>query len=265
MSNALGADAVERFDGLANGYDRCRPDYPVSAIAFILHRCQLKPGMSLVDIGCGTGISARQFAVAGLRVIGIEPNAEMRRVAEAAPLPTNAGPIEYRDGRADATRLITASFDALLAAQAFHWFATDAALKEFYRILKQGGWVALMWNEQDRSDPFTAEYAHALIRHSPSPEIAADLHSRHGDILLRCPLFREAERVEFPNSQELIREDLLGRAFSASYAPREPEARRRLEHELTELFRQFRRSDTVLLRYRTVVFTARRPTAPTSH
>src|SRR5262245_48834082 len=117
MSNSPAADTVGRFDGLANVYDRYRPNYPAPAIAHIWHRCQLQPGMLLVDVGCGTGISSRPFAAGGIRVIGIEPNVDMRRLAEAVPIAPDARPIEFRDGLAAATRLNTACADVVLAAQ----------------------------------------------------------------------------------------------------------------------------------------------------
>src|SRR5439155_17024812 len=127
-------DTVERFTGLADVYAQCRPDYPAAAIDFILAHRSLKPGATLVDVGCGTGISSRLFAARGLRVIGIDPNADMRRRAEAEPTPPGAPAPIYRDGRGEATGLSDASANAVLAAQAFHWFDAEAALREAYRI-----------------------------------------------------------------------------------------------------------------------------------
>ncbi len=43
-----------------------------------------------MDVGCGTGISTRLFAARGVRVIGIDPNDEMRARAEVAPASTGA-------------------------------------------------------------------------------------------------------------------------------------------------------------------------------
>src|SRR5436305_15310401 len=125
-------DPLNRFTGLAGLYARSRPDYPATAIAFILQHCGLRAGALLVDVGSGSGISARRFAACGLRVIGIEPNADMRRQAEAEPEYRSL--VTYQDGKAEATRLPDAVADAVLAAQAFHWFASDAALREFRRI-----------------------------------------------------------------------------------------------------------------------------------
>src|SRR5207247_5275522 len=118
LSNTLG-----RFDGLAAGYDCFRPDYPAAVIDYLMSRCGLRPGMRFVDVGSGTGISTRLLACRGLVGIGIEPNADMRRQAEAMSSPANPAPT-YHDGRADATGLADNHEALVIAAQAFHWFPT---------------------------------------------------------------------------------------------------------------------------------------------
>jgi ubiquinone/menaquinone biosynthesis C-methylase UbiE len=252
MDSAPG-DSSNRFAGLAAGYDRYRPDYPAAAIDYLMSHCDLGPGDFVVDVGCGTGISTRLVAGRGLRVIGIEPNADMRRIAEAV-----GSGAEYRGGRAEATGLPDASTKSILAAQAFHWFANDSALREFRRVLLPGGWVVLMWNEFDRNDRFTAAYVAAMVRWSPEPAIAGQIQSAHGEVLMKSELFERQERVEFPHQQALDREALLGRAFSASYAPRQEPERTQLEEELTAVFETHQQAGRVAMRYRTVVYTARR-------
>ncbi len=83
MANADGVDGTARFTGLAEIYARSRPSYPSEAIDFIIAHCSLKAGDLIADIGCGTGISSRLFAERSLSVVGIEPNEEMRKQAEA--------------------------------------------------------------------------------------------------------------------------------------------------------------------------------------
>ena len=163
MSDLAQYRPAERFSGLADLYSRHRPTYPAAALDLIQARCGLGPGALLVDVGCGTGISTRLFAARGARVIGIEPNDDMRARAEAAPAPAGAPAPEYRKGTAEATGLPDGCAAAVLAAQAFHWFDAPAALREFRRILRPGGHVALVWNERDESDACTAAYG-AVVR-----------------------------------------------------------------------------------------------------
>jgi SAM-dependent methyltransferase len=245
-----------RFSGMAELYAKCRPDYPAEAVDFILARCGLGPGARLVDVGCGTGISARLFARRGLEVIGIEPNADMRRQAEAEPPPPDAPAPVYRDGTAEATGLADASANAVLAAQAFHWFDAAASLREFHRILKPGGWVILLWNERDAADPLTAAYGE-VIRSTGEATAIEVPRGKAGTPLLDSPLFEDARRDLFRHVQELDREGLLGRAFSASYAPREPERAERFAADLESVFARFAQAGKVVLRYETSVYTAR--------
>ncbi|HZT80858.1 MAG TPA: class I SAM-dependent methyltransferase [Gemmataceae bacterium] len=260
MSDLSRANPTGRFSGLADSYAKYRPDYPPAAIAFVLSRCGLGPGSVLVDVGCGTGISSRLFAARGLAVLGVEPNDEMRRQAEAVPSARQPAPL-YCKGRAEETGLPDAAADAVLAAQAFHWFDAGAALREFHRILKPGGWVALLWNERDESDPFTAAYGE-VIRSAPEAKAVELPRGRAGEPLLASPLFEAGERVCFPNSQALDEEGMLGRAFSASYAPKEPAAAAGFADALRAVFGRFQQQGQVVLRYATSVYVARRAAVP---
>jgi hypothetical protein len=76
--------------------------------------------------------------------------------------------------------------------------------------------------------------------------------------LLHHPLYVDASRMAFTNEQELDEEGLLGRAFSASYAPREPTAAQRFAAELREVFARYARSGKIVLRYETSVYLAQR-------
>src|SRR5262249_12216970 len=159
----------------------------------------------------------------------------------------------YREGRAEATGLADATANAVLAAQAFHWFDPSTSLREFHRILKPDGWVALVWNERDETDACTAAYG-AVIRSTRGAAGVESGRAESGAALLVHPLFREGELRVFRNEQRLDEEGLLGRALSISYAPREPEAVESYLGRLRDVFRAQQQGGTVTLRYQTSVY-----------
>jgi SAM-dependent methyltransferase len=257
MSGLAGLDPTGRFTGLAEHYEQGRPGYPDEAVAFIMTRCGLVRGSVLVDVGSGTGISSRLFAARGVGVVGVEPNADMRKRAESYQVSgAEAGPV-YRSGRAEDTGLAAGSADAVLAAQAFHWFETEAALREFHRLLKPSGWVVLVWNERDETDGFTAVYGEAL-RAVPGAAALERSRARAGDPLLQSPLFQKAERVVFANRQQLDEQDLLRRALSTSYAPRQGKAAEQFTQALGEAFARYQVQGRIVLHYQTSVYVALR-------
>jgi SAM-dependent methyltransferase len=255
MSGLSEFNPTGRFTGLAALYAQCRPTYPAAALDFIMDHCQLGPRSLLVDVGCGTGISSRLFAERGVSVIGIEPNAEMRAQAQAA-VAEGLSPT-YQEGRAEATGLPASRADVVLAAQAFHWFEPEKALAEFHRILRPDGWAVLMWNERDESDPFTAAYG-KIIRSAPDAAAVEVPRGTAGKALLSSPLFDNADCRVFRQHQQLDEAALHGRAFSASYAPREPKTASAFAAALSDLFARSHSHGQVTLHYETGVYLARR-------
>jgi SAM-dependent methyltransferase len=257
MTDPSTAQPAARFTGLADLYARCRPGYPAEAIDWVVAHCGLNRPAVLVDIGCGTGISSRLFAQRGVQVIGIEPNAEMRERAEREQLSPTVPAPSYHDGRAGQTRLPDSIADVVLAAQAFHWFDAQAALAEFHRVLLPLGWVILIWNERAESDPFTAAYG-AVVRSCPEARAVEVPRASAGEPLLSSSLFTMGKRIVFANNQELDEEGLLGRAFSASYAPRDPARAEEFARRVRQVFRDFASAGKVALQYETSVYAARR-------
>lgn len=250
-------DPTGRFSGLEDLYARHRPNYPADAIDFIIRRCGLNAATPLVDVGCGTGISARQFATHGIPVVGIEPNDAMSAKAVATPPPAGGRTPEYRSGSAEATGLADGCAVAVLAAQAFHWFDAAAALREFHRILRPGGHAALMWNERDERDPFTAAYG-AVVRTAPDAAAVEGPRARAGEALMHSSLFLNASETAFANVQEMDEEGLIGRALSASYAPREPTALAAYTAGLRRAFATYQRGGRATLHYVTTVYLGQR-------
>ena len=141
--------AASGFAATADVYARGRPDYPAALDAWLRDRVGLAPDRIAVDLGAGTGKFIPRLASTGAALIAVEPVDAMR-----SELARRFPHVDARAGTADALPLDGASLDAVVCAQAFHWFATPDAVAEIARVLRPGGILALVWNVRDESLPW---------------------------------------------------------------------------------------------------------------
>ena len=130
-------DPARSFDRSAEEYEATRPSYPDEALDVV----PVPVEATVLDVGAGTGKLTRVLARRYARVIAVEPLDGMRAILERV-----VPEAEARPGRAEEIPLPDASVDAVFAAQAFHWFANDAALAEIARVLRPEGVFCLVWN-----------------------------------------------------------------------------------------------------------------------
>jgi SAM-dependent methyltransferase len=213
------ADAKLRFRSRVADYVRYRPGYPPALIDVLRSHCGLTPEQVIADVGSGTGLLGKLFLENGNRVIGIEPNDEMRAAGDEF-LAGFAG-FSSRNGSSEATTLPTASVDFVTAAQAFHWFEPSATRREFARILKPAGSVVVIWNDRRIGEtPFGRAYEDLLVRYGTDYAKVRDAYPETHDME---NFFGPGnfERRELPNFQEFDFAGLAGRLRSSSYAPQE--------------------------------------------
>jgi ubiquinone/menaquinone biosynthesis C-methylase UbiE len=136
-------DSSDVWTGKASSYDRARPSPPPALLDLLTQLIQMPRPALVVDLGSGTGLSTALWGERAERIIGIEPNADMREQAqrkiEGRPY---AARIEYREGVAHQTGLPDGCADIVTAAQSFHWMEPAATLAEIARILRPGGLFA---------------------------------------------------------------------------------------------------------------------------
>ncbi|QND51753.1 class I SAM-dependent methyltransferase [Phyllobacterium sp. 628] len=150
--NTIHQAAAVGFAAKADSYVRGRPDYPPELDVWLREELHLAPGKTVVDLGAGTGKFTLRLMTTCAKVIAVEPVAQMlQKLAEKHP------DVTTKDGTAESIPLADNSVDAVVCAQAFHWFATKAALTEIHRVLKPGGHLGLIWNTRDESIPWVAK------------------------------------------------------------------------------------------------------------
>jgi SAM-dependent methyltransferase len=143
--------AVKGFAREAQAYARGRPEYPVALDEWLREELRLDATRTVVDLGAGTGKFTRRLLTTGANIIAVEPVQEMLTQLTLA-VPTVAA----RSGTAENIPVNDQAVDAVVCAQAFHWFATAAALKEIHRVLRPGGCLGLIWNVRDESVEWAA-------------------------------------------------------------------------------------------------------------
>jgi len=118
----------------AEGYDRFRPRPPETLLDLLVRLAGGGRPRLVVDLGSGTGLSARAWAGRADRVVGIEPDEAMRAVAEA-----QGGGVAYVAASSSATGLPDACADFVTCSQSLHWMEPEPTFTEVGRILHPGG------------------------------------------------------------------------------------------------------------------------------
>jgi SAM-dependent methyltransferase len=145
----LGFDPGSVFDSVAGGYQATRPNYPDSLYDALERHVGPLAGRRVLDVGAGTGISARALAARGGIVVAVDPS-----LAMAATLRSASVSLPATLGRAEALPIASGSADLITCAQAWHWVRLPDAAIECRRVLGVGGRLALWWNVSEDEGAF---------------------------------------------------------------------------------------------------------------
>src|SRR6202521_61411 len=247
------SDAKQRFSNRVADYVRYRPGYPEEILPLLKAWCNFRAEHTVADIGSGTGLLSKLFLDFGNRVLGVEPNAEMRAAGEeflgSYPKFTSIA------GSAEATTLASDSVDFVAPPQAFHWFPMPAPRGEFHRILKSGGRVLIIWNELLFDETaFQREYKALLLRFGTDYARVSESYPR-AEQMLEFFGANDFTSHSLPHFQEFDVDGLRGRLRSSSYAP--PPGHPQFEpmmNELRNLFDAHHQRGVVRIDYRTRVY-----------
>ncbi len=244
---------IDRFSDKARKYEQYRPEYTEEALTEILRLSGILPytKRKVADIGAGTGKFTKLLLDRGFEVYAIEPNDQMRGIAES----------KFRDienfnsinATSEDTMLDDKSVSLITVAQAFHYFDIEKTKKEFLRVLQPGGKVALLWNFRLRDSEFIREYENAIYgTHSQKVKPTHAQDNMTDDIFKL--FFSRYETINISNSQSFSLEELWGRTLSNNHAPKENEPEyQELYDKIKRLFYKYQKDGRVLFSYRTQI------------
>jgi SAM-dependent methyltransferase len=129
-------DVAESFGTDTERYDRARPRYPRALIDRIV---AASPGSEVLNVGCGTGIEARQLQAAGCKLLGVEPDPRMADFARRTGVDVEVATFEAWDPKGR-------SFDAVVAGTAWHWVDPVAGAAKAAQVLRPGGLLTAFWH-----------------------------------------------------------------------------------------------------------------------
>jgi SAM-dependent methyltransferase len=183
---------AEGFGEDAERYDRARPSYPPALIERIV---ALAPGNRFLDVGCGTGIATRLFRAAGCDVLGLDVDPRM--------------PAADVTARFEDWDPAGSTFDAVIAAQAWHWIDPVAGAAKAFDVLTPGGILAPFWNVPCPEPALARAWASAYVD-APLPFTpwTGDPLATYEAIMDRAAL-PNAERERFEWEQTYTRDEWL--------------------------------------------------------
>jgi SAM-dependent methyltransferase len=202
--------AALSFGTDAERYDRTRPRYPAALVSRIVAAA---PGRQVLDVGCGTGIVARQFQAAGCQVLGVDPDERMAGLARQLGLEVEVARVEDWDpaGR---------QFDAVVAGQVWHWVDPAAGAAKAAQVLRPGGLLAVFWNASQPPPQLAEAFSAVFQRVAPhvpftmnwsrsAEEGYAGLCDKAAGAIREAGHFGAAERWRFDWEHPCRRDDYL--------------------------------------------------------
>jgi SAM-dependent methyltransferase len=193
------------FGSEAAAYERGRPSYPPEAIDWLLP----DGAHDVLDLGAGTGKLTTRLVERGLDVVAVDPIAEMLEMLRGS-LPGTLALL----GTAEGIPLADNSVDAVLVAQAWHWFDPARAIPEVARVLRPGGRLGLLWNTRDERLGWVRELGRIIGREDARDAV---------DIGVKLPVpFTDLRRHQVEWTNYLTPQALIDLVASRSYCITSP-------------------------------------------
>jgi len=201
---------AESFGVDADRYDRARPRYPDALVQRIVAS---SPGGDVLDVGCGTGIAARQFQALDCTVLGVDPDARMADFARRGGVEVEVATFEMWDAAGR-------RFDTVVAGQAWHWVDQVAGAVKAAQVLRPGGRLAVFGNVFDSPPVVANALTDAYRRVAPDApfnapvlrgalDIYQEMFAKAADGIRQAGRFDDLEQWRFDWEQSYTRDQWL--------------------------------------------------------
>jgi len=250
-------DAAARgYQSAVEHYERGRPSYPDDALSFIVNELAIGPQSTVVELGAGTGKFTDLLVFTDATIVAVEPVPAMREA-----LARNCPTVTVLDGTAEAIPVGDASADALVAAQAFHWFDGERALPEIHRVLREGARLGLIWNVRDEASDWS-ERLTAIFDRLSGPDAPRYKHGTWRQAFESTDLFGPLHHWVAYHVHHVSRQAFIDRVMSVSYVASAPvDEREQVLAEVAGLLEsdpELRGRDELVMPYRTDVYVCER-------
>ncbi len=98
----------------------------------------LKPGMTVLELGCGAGYFTQELARSGADIVAIDVSPELLEIARTNCSSPN---VQYQIQNAYALSYSEAVFDSVVGSSVLHHLEIEEALRDIYRVLKPMGTI----------------------------------------------------------------------------------------------------------------------------
>lgn len=217
---------VDRFSGYQEGYDQHRPRAPQIMVELLTRYLERRPSL-VVDLGSGTGLSSFIWKAYADRVIGVEPNDDMRSKAIGTKsIQPDVDHVTFMPGYSNQLELGDDTVDLITCSQSFHWMEPVSTLQEASRVLREGGIFAAYdcdwppaagWYVEEAYNQLIRR-AHEIIAQHIAPDSRAEKRDKekHLQVLRESGVFRFTKEIVFHNKEACDAARYVGLALSQS-------------------------------------------------
>jgi SAM-dependent methyltransferase len=247
------------YSPVADVYYNARPRYPKKLIDRSVVLAQLASDASILEVGCGPGNATVAFAQFGFSMTCLEPNQNFCHLAQrhCTPYPNVA---IYNTSFAE-WELGEKQFNAVLAANAFHWISPEIRYAKAAAALRDSGFLILLWNltPEPKYEVYRAleevyqAYAPSLVRYE-GVEIQSNILKGFGQEILDSSYFKELIVEQTACEVTYSIEDYF--KLLSTLRRLDPQTKELLFAQLREKLEQF--GDSVQLSFLSAVHVARK-------